>query len=68
MDRRVPVGADGPVVFEPRMDAAADGPEVVGALYRVGPHACHLTDGDTRITCKKCGRYVTTYKGTWRNM
>eukprot|EP00971_Amphidinium_carterae_P099284 1963921-Amphidinium_carterae.1 len=68
MDRRVPVEAEDPEVLAPRMDAAADGPEVVGAVYRVGPHACHLTDGDTRITCKKCGRYVTTYKGTWRNM
>eukprot|EP00971_Amphidinium_carterae_P243562 4836793-Amphidinium_carterae.1 len=20
------------------------------------------------MTCKKCGRYVTSYKGTWRNL
>eukprot|EP00971_Amphidinium_carterae_P256292 5088699-Amphidinium_carterae.1 len=65
MDRSVPVGADGPdfpEVLEAKMDAGAEGPEVVGAVYWVGPHACHLTDGDTRITCKKCGRYITTYK------
>eukprot|EP00971_Amphidinium_carterae_P105288 2084761-Amphidinium_carterae.1 len=64
MDRCVPVHTEGLAAVEPRVDAAADGPEVVGAVYRVGPHACHLTesDGDTRITCKKCGRYVTTYK------
>eukprot|EP00971_Amphidinium_carterae_P293850 5833757-Amphidinium_carterae.2 len=54
MDRRVPV-------------ATAD-PEVLGPTYRVGPHLCHLTTGDTRMTCKKCGRYVTSYKGTWRNL
>eukprot|EP00971_Amphidinium_carterae_P012952 255531-Amphidinium_carterae.1 len=68
MDRRVPVEADSLEAVETRLAAVADGPEVVGAAYRVGPHVCHLTDGDTRITCKKCGRYVTTYKGTWRNM
>eukprot|EP00971_Amphidinium_carterae_P282205 5602303-Amphidinium_carterae.1 len=54
MDRRVPV--------------AAEGPEVFGTTYRVGPHTCHLTDGDARMTCRKCGRYVTSYKGTWRNL
>eukprot|EP00971_Amphidinium_carterae_P189432 3760292-Amphidinium_carterae.1 len=38
MDRRVPVYTEGLAVDEPRMDAAADGPEVVGPVYRVGPH------------------------------
>eukprot|EP00971_Amphidinium_carterae_P302842 6017378-Amphidinium_carterae.1 len=68
LDRRVPVEADEPEAVATRLAAIADGPEVVSPVYRVGPHMCHLTDGDTRITCKKCGRYVTTYKGTWRNM
>eukprot|EP00971_Amphidinium_carterae_P029221 575162-Amphidinium_carterae.1 len=68
MDRRVPVDADGPEAVVTGLAAVGDGPEVVGPVYRVGPHLCHLTDGDTRITCKKRGRYVTTYKGTWRNM
>eukprot|EP00971_Amphidinium_carterae_P051252 1009134-Amphidinium_carterae.1 len=54
MDRNVPV--------------VAEDPEVFGTAYRVGPHTCHLTAGDTRMTCKKCGRYVTSYKGTWRNL
>eukprot|EP00971_Amphidinium_carterae_P239999 4764739-Amphidinium_carterae.1 len=44
MDRCVPDYTEGPAAEEPRIDAAADGPEVVGAVYRVGPHACHLTD------------------------
>eukprot|EP00971_Amphidinium_carterae_P149024 2954639-Amphidinium_carterae.1 len=47
---------------------AAEVPEVLGATCRVGPHICHITAGDTRMTCKKCGRYVTSYKGTWRNL
>eukprot|EP00971_Amphidinium_carterae_P138245 2739236-Amphidinium_carterae.1 len=68
MDRRVPVAAEGPEVFGPSVPAAAEGPEVFGTVYRVGPRTCHLTDGDTRMTCKKCGRYVTSYKGTWRNL
>eukprot|EP00971_Amphidinium_carterae_P195069 3870987-Amphidinium_carterae.1 len=54
MDRRVPV--------------AVEGPEAFGPTYRVGPHLCHLTAGDTCMTCKKCGRYVTSCKGTWRNL
>eukprot|EP00971_Amphidinium_carterae_P305476 6070616-Amphidinium_carterae.1 len=55
-------------IMDGRVAAGADDPEVIGAEYKVGPHACRLTDGDTRMTCKKCGRYVTTYKGTWRNL
>eukprot|EP00971_Amphidinium_carterae_P265813 5272809-Amphidinium_carterae.1 len=54
MDRRVP-------------DEAED-LEVLGPSYRVGPHLCHRTAGDSRMTCTKCGRYVTSYKGTWRNL
>eukprot|EP00971_Amphidinium_carterae_P229667 4557174-Amphidinium_carterae.1 len=68
MDRSVPVGPEDPEVFGPRVAAVAEGPEVLGTVYKVGPHACLLTDGDTRMTCKKCGRYVTSYKGTWRNL
>eukprot|EP00971_Amphidinium_carterae_P149622 2966428-Amphidinium_carterae.1 len=68
MDRSVPVDDNGPEAVVTGLTAAGDDPEVVVPVYRVGPHLCHLTDGDTRITCKKCGRYVTTYKGTWRNM
>eukprot|EP00971_Amphidinium_carterae_P012092 238209-Amphidinium_carterae.1 len=54
MDRRVPV--------------EAEDLEVLGPTFKVGPHLCHRTAGDTRITCKKCERYVTSYKGTWRNL
>eukprot|EP00971_Amphidinium_carterae_P050655 997144-Amphidinium_carterae.1 len=54
MDRRVPV--------------VAEDLEVLGPSYRVGPHLCHRTAGDTRMTCKRCERYVTSYKGTWRNL
>eukprot|EP00971_Amphidinium_carterae_P185179 3677325-Amphidinium_carterae.1 len=68
MDQRVPVDDDGPAAVATQLPAVGDDQEVVVPVYRVGPHLCHLTAGDTRITCKKCGRYVTTYKGTWRNM
>eukprot|EP00971_Amphidinium_carterae_P343774 6483739-Amphidinium_carterae.1 len=49
-----------PVAFEDQ--------EVVDKEYKVGPHTCHLTKADTWMTCKKCARYVTTHKGTWRNL
>eukprot|EP00971_Amphidinium_carterae_P048173 948913-Amphidinium_carterae.1 len=68
MDRRVPVDDNDPEAVVTELAAAGAEPEVAIPVYRVGPHLCHLTDGDTRITCKKCGRYVTSYKGTWRNM
>eukprot|EP00971_Amphidinium_carterae_P225673 4475685-Amphidinium_carterae.1 len=68
MDRSVPVDDNGPEAVVTGLAAAGAEPEVLVPVKRVGPHLCHLTDGDTRITCKKCGRYVTTYKGTWRNM
>eukprot|EP00971_Amphidinium_carterae_P337724 6474684-Amphidinium_carterae.1 len=67
MDQRVAVDGIDQMAVETQLPAV-DGLDVAGPVYRVGPHLCHLTDGDTRITCKKCGRYVTTYKGTWRNM
>eukprot|EP00971_Amphidinium_carterae_P268684 5330198-Amphidinium_carterae.1 len=68
MDQRVPVDDDGPAAVATQLPASSDDLEAVVPVYKVGPHQCHLTDGDTRITCKKCGRYVTSYKGTWRNM
>eukprot|EP00971_Amphidinium_carterae_P049696 979550-Amphidinium_carterae.1 len=61
MDQCVPVDRDDPVAVETQLPAVDD-LEVGGRVYRVGPHRCQLTDGNTRITCKKCGRYVTTYK------
>eukprot|EP00971_Amphidinium_carterae_P077553 1532762-Amphidinium_carterae.1 len=54
MDRRVPV--------------VAEDLEVLSPSFRVGPRLCYRTAGDTRMTCKKCERYVTSYKGTWRNL
>eukprot|EP00971_Amphidinium_carterae_P050625 996850-Amphidinium_carterae.1 len=68
MDRRVPVEDDSPAAVATQLPAVGDGQEVAAPGFKVGPHLCQLTDGDTRITCKKCGRYVTSYKGTWRNM
>eukprot|EP00971_Amphidinium_carterae_P285204 5661694-Amphidinium_carterae.1 len=68
MDRRVPVEDDSPAAVATQLPALGDGQAVVAPVYKVGPHLCQLTDGDTRITCLKCGRYVTSYKGTWRNM
>eukprot|EP00971_Amphidinium_carterae_P170292 3374118-Amphidinium_carterae.1 len=76
MDRRVPVEQDSPAAVATQLPAeggdaqmavetqlpAGDDLDVDGPVYRVGPHRCQLTDGDARITCKKCGRYVTTYK------
>eukprot|EP00971_Amphidinium_carterae_P093257 1845305-Amphidinium_carterae.1 len=68
MDQRVPVDDDDQAAVATQLPAGNDDSEIVAPIYRVGPHLCRLTDGDTRITCKKCGRYVTSYKGTWRNM
>eukprot|EP00971_Amphidinium_carterae_P275180 5459947-Amphidinium_carterae.1 len=62
MDRRVPVEDGSPAAVATQLPAGGLDQEVAAPVYRVGPHLCHLTDGDTRITCKKCGRYVTTYK------
>eukprot|EP00971_Amphidinium_carterae_P236116 4685877-Amphidinium_carterae.1 len=42
MDQRVPVDVDGPEAGVTRLADVADGPEVVGPEYRVGPHMCHL--------------------------
>eukprot|EP00971_Amphidinium_carterae_P230812 4580292-Amphidinium_carterae.2 len=48
MDEREPVGEDGQ--------------EVVNRVFMVGTHPCLITHGGSRMTCKKCTRYVTTYK------
>eukprot|EP00971_Amphidinium_carterae_P021911 432329-Amphidinium_carterae.1 len=48
--------------MDQRVPAIAEDLEVPGPTYRVGPHLCNRTNGDTRMTCKKCGRYVTSYK------
>eukprot|EP00971_Amphidinium_carterae_P266787 5292009-Amphidinium_carterae.1 len=61
MDRRVPDDRDAQMAVETQLPAGDD-LDLEGPVYRVGPHKCQLTDGDTRITCKICGRYVTTYK------
>eukprot|EP00971_Amphidinium_carterae_P208950 4145181-Amphidinium_carterae.1 len=45
-------------------DAAAPGERE----YRVGDHRCTITDGGACMKCRLCGRFVTTYKGTWRNL
>eukprot|EP00971_Amphidinium_carterae_P272784 5414016-Amphidinium_carterae.1 len=68
LDRRVPVEQDIPAAVATQLPAEGVDHELAAPVYRVGPHLCQLTAGDTRITCKKCERHVTTYKGTWRNM
>eukprot|EP00971_Amphidinium_carterae_P253736 5037112-Amphidinium_carterae.1 len=68
MDRRVPVAPDTAAAVETQLPAEEADHDMAAPLYKVGPHRCRLTAGDTRITCTKCERYVTTYKGTWRNM
>eukprot|EP00971_Amphidinium_carterae_P293009 5817460-Amphidinium_carterae.1 len=50
MDRSVSVSADGPEAAATEQAVVGDGPEVVGPVYKVGPHLCHLTAGATRIT------------------
>eukprot|EP00971_Amphidinium_carterae_P114439 2267477-Amphidinium_carterae.1 len=45
-------------------DAAAPGERE----YRVGDHLCTITDGGICMKCRHCRRYVTSYKGTWRNL
>eukprot|EP00971_Amphidinium_carterae_P043841 862843-Amphidinium_carterae.1 len=62
MDRRVPVAHDNPAAVATQLPAEGVDQEMAATVYRVGPHLCQLTAGDTRITCKKCERYVTTYK------
>eukprot|EP00971_Amphidinium_carterae_P211184 4190403-Amphidinium_carterae.1 len=62
MDRRVPVVPDPEPAVAIQLPAEGADQAMAAPLYRVGPHRCQLTDGDTRITCTKCGRYVTTYK------
>eukprot|EP00971_Amphidinium_carterae_P224122 4447316-Amphidinium_carterae.1 len=54
MDEREPVGEDAQ--------------EVVSRVCVVGTHPCLITHGGSRMTCTKFTRYVTTYKGTWRNL
>eukprot|EP00971_Amphidinium_carterae_P018672 368298-Amphidinium_carterae.1 len=68
MDRSVPVEQEAPAAAATQLLAEGTDHQMHVPVYRVGPHRCRLTAGDTRITCMKCERYVTTYKGTWRNM
>eukprot|EP00971_Amphidinium_carterae_P271102 5379892-Amphidinium_carterae.1 len=68
MDRSVSVVTAPEPAVETQLPAEGVDQAMAAPVYRVGAHRCQLTDGDTRITCTKCGRYVTTYKGTWRNM
>eukprot|EP00971_Amphidinium_carterae_P295086 5859662-Amphidinium_carterae.1 len=68
MDRRVAVVPEVPAAAATQLPAEEADLDMVVPSYKVGPHICRLTAGDTRIACTKCERYVTTYKGTWRNM
>eukprot|EP00971_Amphidinium_carterae_P227284 4507965-Amphidinium_carterae.1 len=68
IDQRIPADTYSSAAVATQLPAEGADVELDAPVYRVGPHLCQLTVGDTRITCKKCGRYVTTYKGTWRNM
>eukprot|EP00971_Amphidinium_carterae_P099020 1957999-Amphidinium_carterae.1 len=62
MDRRVPVVEESPAAVATQLHAGGEDQDMAALVYRVGPHLCRLTNGDTRITCTKCERYVTTYK------
>eukprot|EP00971_Amphidinium_carterae_P312296 6207175-Amphidinium_carterae.2 len=37
-------------------------------LFPVGDHLCVITEGGTCMKCRHCSRYVTSHKGTWRNL
>eukprot|EP00971_Amphidinium_carterae_P351387 6492088-Amphidinium_carterae.1 len=58
MDEREQVGEDRQV----------HGQKAVHRVFMVGTHPCIITAGGTRMACKKCSRYVTTYQGKWRNL
>eukprot|EP00971_Amphidinium_carterae_P312568 6212505-Amphidinium_carterae.1 len=43
-------------------------PKAVNRDYMIGTHPCIITEGGTRMACRNCKRYVTTYLGKWRNL
>eukprot|EP00971_Amphidinium_carterae_P127356 2523401-Amphidinium_carterae.1 len=55
MDQRAPFDTDGPAAVATQLPVGGADLDVDAPVYRVGPHLCHLTAGDTRIACKKCG-------------
>eukprot|EP00971_Amphidinium_carterae_P044205 869576-Amphidinium_carterae.1 len=69
MDQRVPEGM--PPVAQPDAVPDIDIPDAAAPEereYRVGDHLCTITDGGICMTCRHCRRFVTSYKGTWRNL
>eukprot|EP00971_Amphidinium_carterae_P204219 4052484-Amphidinium_carterae.2 len=40
----------------------------VERVFKVGEHLCVITDDGTRMACRHCKRYMTSYKGTRRNL
>eukprot|EP00971_Amphidinium_carterae_P077935 1541811-Amphidinium_carterae.1 len=51
-----------------RVAVVEDRQEAIHRVFMVGTHPCIITAGGTRMACKKCSRYVTTYQGKWRNL
>eukprot|EP00971_Amphidinium_carterae_P027140 535052-Amphidinium_carterae.1 len=37
-------------------------------VFKVGDHLCVIINSGTCMACRHCQRYVTSYKGTWRNL
>eukprot|EP00971_Amphidinium_carterae_P065389 1295578-Amphidinium_carterae.1 len=50
------------------LEPVEDRQEAVNRVFMVGTHPCIITAGGTRMACKKCSRYVTTYQSKWRNL
>eukprot|EP00971_Amphidinium_carterae_P224312 4450247-Amphidinium_carterae.1 len=37
-------------------------------VFQIGKHSCLITPDATRIACRDCKRYITSYKGRWSNL
>eukprot|EP00971_Amphidinium_carterae_P268953 5335823-Amphidinium_carterae.1 len=56
---------------QPAADLEMDTQEVEASaerVFKVEDHLCVITNSGTCMTCKHCQRYMTSYKGTWRNL
>eukprot|EP00971_Amphidinium_carterae_P170228 3372619-Amphidinium_carterae.2 len=67
MDEREPVE---PTVDQPAADPtnALETEASVERVLKIGDHLCVITNSGMRVACRHCKRYVTTYKGKWRNL
>eukprot|EP00971_Amphidinium_carterae_P273110 5420809-Amphidinium_carterae.3 len=71
MDQREPTAESLQEQQEATFELAAPEVEVCAErVFKVGDHSdhsCVITNNGICMACRHCKRYVTTYKGTWRN-